>query len=297
MRFRALALASSLVLLHACSESKNPTGERANGPLGSIALALEVAPGVEVDEIVITVVGSFGTITQSLPPSANPSTFIGGLPPGPATVTIQALFQGQVVCEGTASVNIQANQTTTVSVPLQCPSAGDRGDIDINGKFNPCPVIQFGIATPSTAAVGESVSVSVTASDPEGDPLTYAWTATDGTFANPAAPSTSYTCMSPGSKNLTATVSDNRGCDETVGLRVSCGIGTALCGNGVIDPGELCDGPNLNGETCATVTMNAMPGGTLGCSLGCNFDTRNCTGGVGGAGGSGGMGGGGGMMP
>ena len=68
------------------------------------------------------------------------------------------------------------------------------------------------------------------------------------------------------------------------------------CGNKRIDPGEQCDKKNLNGETCASVTMGSRPGGTLRCTNRCRFDTRHCTGaggsgGGGGAAGSGGMGG------
>src|SRR5262249_51163458 len=42
------------------------------------------------------------------------------------------------------------------------------------------------------------------------------------------------------------------------------------CGNGSIDPGEQCDGSNLNGETCQS--RGFACGGTLTCSS-CSFDT------------------------
>jgi hypothetical protein len=51
-----------------------------------------------------------------------------------------------------------------------------------------------------------------------------------------------------------------------------------------------CD--NLNGENCATATMNAMPEGTLACGDDCHFDTSDCSTGTGnGSGGSMGAGG------
>jgi hypothetical protein len=61
------------------------------------------------------------------------------------------------------------------------------------------------------------------------------------------------------------------------------------CGNGTIDMGESCDGANLNGETCASATMNAMPLGTLQCSSTCaTFDISDCSAGQSpGAGGTG----------
>jgi cysteine-rich repeat protein len=48
----------------------------------------------------------------------------------------------------------------------------------------------------------------------------------------------------------------------------------ALCGNGIINAGEDCDGANLGGETCASI-LGPEYTGTLGCSS-CYFDTSGC---------------------
>ncbi len=69
-----------------------------------------------------------------------------------------------------------------------------------------------------------------------------------------------------------------------------------MCGNGKIDGDEDCDGDELNGESCASATMNAQPGGTLGCRSDCRFDTSDCTEGGGGTLGGGGTFGGGGTL-
>jgi hypothetical protein len=47
------------------------------------------------------------------------------------------------------------------------------------------------------------------------------------------------------------------------------------CGDGVIDPGEQCEGANLNGATCGSI---GYTGGALGCAPGCRFDTSGCAG-------------------
>lgn len=49
------------------------------------------------------------------------------------------------------------------------------------------------------------------------------------------------------------------------------------CGNGRIDSGEDCDGTNLNGKTCATLSGATYTGGTLACSSSCTFVTSGCT--------------------
>ena len=46
------------------------------------------------------------------------------------------------------------------------------------------------------------------------------------------------------------------------------------CGNGVVDPGEDCDGAALGTATCATLGFSA---GTLACTAQCKFDTSGCT--------------------
>lgn len=47
------------------------------------------------------------------------------------------------------------------------------------------------------------------------------------------------------------------------------------CGNGVADEGEICDGQDLRGSTCASLGFTG--GGTLACRPSCDyFDTRSC---------------------
>jgi cysteine-rich repeat protein len=46
------------------------------------------------------------------------------------------------------------------------------------------------------------------------------------------------------------------------------------CGDGAIQPGEQCDGLNLDGQTCVS---QGFAGGTLACDGNCQFDTSACT--------------------
>lgn len=65
---------------------------------------------------------------------------------------------------------------------------------------------------------------------------------------------------------------------------------SGTCNNGVLDPGEACDGSLFGGKNCATATMNAQPNGLLTCSATCTLVTTGCS--VSGVG-NGGAGGGG----
>src|SRR5689334_1976140 len=68
--------------------------------------------------------------------------------------------------------------------------------------------------------------------------------------------------------------------DEDCGSELACSDGAcepipAACGNGEIDPGEVCDGSRLGGATCADLVELS---GALGCRRDCSdFDTSACT--------------------
>ena len=49
---------------------------------------------------------------------------------------------------------------------------------------------------------------------------------------------------------------------------------SSLCGNGVLDSGEECDGTQLNNKTCISFGFQS---GTLACSSTCAFDDLNCS--------------------
>src|SRR5262249_32213069 len=49
---------------------------------------------------------------------------------------------------------------------------------------------------------------------------------------------------------------------------------TDFCGNGVIDPGEQCDGKNLRGATCSDI--DEWSTGTLACGTDCDWNMRDC---------------------
>jgi len=58
----------------------------------------------------------------------------------------------------------------------------------------------------------------------------------------------------------------------------------AVCGNGIKEAGEQCDGTDLAGQTCVGL---GYVGGTLSCNTNCTFNTSACTSGGGGGGGGG----------
>ena len=71
-------------------------------------------------------------------------------------------------------------------------------------------------ANPPVVEPGQTTNLSATATDPDGDPLTFRWTAPAGTFSNPNALNTVWTAPNtPGNQTLTLTVTDPRGGSAT----------------------------------------------------------------------------------
>jgi hypothetical protein len=90
-----------------------------------------------------------------------------------------------------------------------------------------CPVLTSWGASPlQTSSPRGTISVSASASDADpGDRLTYEWTATAGSFADPRAPVTTFTCTTPGDQTLTMSVRDDHHpgpCKTSLKILVTC---------------------------------------------------------------------------
>lgn len=66
------------------------------------------------------------------------------------------------------------------------------------------------------------------------------------------------------------------GSETQANCPADCGTVPALCGNGVLNSGESCDGANLNGKVCSTLGLG-FTGGSLSCTSSCTFNTTACT--------------------
>lgn len=66
------------------------------------------------------------------------------------------------------------------------------------------------------------------------------------------------------------------GCSASCSYDISACTTPPSCGNGAIDPGEDCDGTNLQGQTCVGL-LGAGSTGTLTCSPGCLYNATGCT--------------------
>jgi hypothetical protein len=191
--------------------SKPPKSDRSIE--GAVALTIPRS-NVVINSVHYTITGNGTDVSGdiSVPMPDDPVTaLVSGLPAGAYTVTLSAASaDGRTTCQGSDPVTVFERMTTPVTVLLLCRTRNDSGTVAISGSFQLCPDIDSAIATPSVSQVGayDVLDVVASASQPEGHPLTYAWSATSGTFAEPSAAQTVFRCAAPGPVTLTLTVSD-----------------------------------------------------------------------------------------
>jgi hypothetical protein len=134
---------------------------------------------------------------------------------------------GQRVCTGSVPLIVKKGMTTRVHVALTCRGVND-GIVHITVGVVSCPQTPFVSYTisPLSASVGASIDVAAIDQDADAGVLSYSWTATTGTFADPSAAATTYRCASAGPVTMTLVVMSN-GCEETHTIGgVMCSPGT-----------------------------------------------------------------------
>jgi hypothetical protein len=144
------------------------------------------------------------------------------LPPGRGDVLeITATTTSGSSCSGSSlPFDVASGAATFVDLVLRCGGPAAVG-------ADSCPVVSVEPPAPAAAtAPSGSLTVTATASDPDpGDALSFAWTATAGTFGDAAVASTSYVCTTAGSETLVLTVDDHHqpsSCQVTFLVPVTC---------------------------------------------------------------------------
>jgi len=216
-----------------CSAQPGGDGSEADSEhTGSIGLALQLAPGLTLNQLSYTILGPLafqksGVIDVSN--SAKISAVISGLPAGDGySVTLSGTStDGSTTCSGSASFKVTAHQTTVASLGLSCHQAASNGSVQINGAINLCPVLDGISANPAEVAVGASIALSAIARDADRgpSPLTYSWAASSGTLSDASAAAPTFTCTAPGVATLTVSVSDGDpapSCADSATVTVTC---------------------------------------------------------------------------
>ncbi|HEY6878234.1 MAG TPA: hypothetical protein VI299_09445, partial [Polyangiales bacterium] len=200
--------------------------------VGDLSLGLTLPNGVTVTEVQFRITRHGVAVrTGSIPVAADGTvtTTVANLDAGSGYHVELTSNDTQGSCVGAADFEVVTGTTTLVSVVLFCDQETANGNARVNGTFNVCPRLRATSVTPTTVAVGESAQLSIVASDADGDPIAYGWTAVDGTYSAPNATNTRYTCASAGSKTLTVSFQDNHDCKREATVSLSC-VGGGLDG-------------------------------------------------------------------
>ncbi|RKH78234.1 PKD domain-containing protein, partial [Corallococcus sp. AB045] len=143
---------------------------------------------------------------------------IGNIPAGAdRTFSAQAFdASGTAIYEGQATgVTIQSGQTAVVVLLLQQRTAPTPFE-------NSAPRIGGISASTYQVRANQTVTLSLSASDADGDALTYAWTADGGAFGNASVANPTWTApATPGNYSLDVVVSDGRDAQSGVTLRIA----------------------------------------------------------------------------
>jgi hypothetical protein len=236
-RLFAVLLALLVVLCVACSGAKPATGSAEL--LATTSQALSQADATTVT-VTISAPDITPSIVQSLVKTAGTwQGTIGGIPVGTnRTFTANAYNSSSTLIYSGAvsSVTITKGTTTMVAVVLQQvtppPAYGEQ-----------VPIIDSLVASTTSPATGDIVTLVAAAHDPSPtDAITYAWSATGGTFSSTTSPSTSWTAPATnGPQTITLSVTDSF--QETTTLSITMSVSAT----------------NGTGSATVTLTLNTWP--------------------------------------
>jgi hypothetical protein len=256
------ALAAAVWLLAGASTVGCSKRTASSSKAGTVKLALTLPDATTLDVVSYKVIASDGITVlangaiNTSDRGATPSVDVSVVASMNDKVNLHGVTSANVVCDGTSvAFNVIAGQVDFVAVTLVCGGSqlqSGSGSVIVNGTVvggDNCPVLQSWMASPLQSSITGQIDVSALATDADTtatppQTLSYAWTASAGTFVNPTSATTKYNCSVAGDQTLTITVSDDYSptpCTAIMTFPVKC-INPS-CGDGHFDPAtEQCDG-------------------------------------------------------
>jgi hypothetical protein len=236
-------VAGALSVVLGCGSTTEPESPRAGGTVEFVASVPQALAGEEVRRLVVTLSAAdipARSVSLVLSNGVWSGTFLG-VPQGTDRTFLAEAFDATSALRyrGQATgVTVTEGVTTLVAMTLQSVGSGEE-------FVNSAPCIDQFVVPSLQVFVGESVSLTPAAHDPDpSDTLSYAWTASGGTFSSTTTASTTWTApQTAGTYVVTWTVTDSRGAIANISASIR-----------VVDP----NGPGL-GSVQVTVGFTTSP--------------------------------------
>jgi cysteine-rich repeat protein len=211
-----------------------------------------------------------------------------------------------VPCAGSEDFAVVVGSNPTVEVDIVCEAGTvttitqpSVGEVEVSANLTVNREVVSGecgftsaLIGPLTAVVGHPIvtdSEFVSAGTPAASVTWSASAGLTGSFADVTDATTTFTCTAAGTGTITATLGGGvEGCADTVVADVTC-VGAALpavCGNGVVESGEVCDDGDPSSNVCndacsgpvvvTPVCGNGTIEGTEACDDGNSDNTDAC---------------------
>ena len=157
--------------------------------------------------------------------------------------------------------------STSASIIVHVSASNGRGQADVNVRFNTWPVVTDLLAAPGYIVLGAPTSLTVTASDSDGDTLSYLWTSScaSAVFSGPTA-ATSVTLPIGATAtrcDLIVTVSDGRGGSTTGQTTLPVGMPAAVQAPVITDSVQSVSVVDVNGSVSLSVDATDPQGSAL----------------------------------
>jgi hypothetical protein len=126
-----------------------------------------------------------------------------------------------------AAATVVANQTSEVVLVSQCKASAN-GGADVVVSLNDPPRIDTVVLDPSKfITTCQSARITATASDPDGDALAYAWTASPGSTLLASGAAATFSARAAGDYTVQLAVNDGRGGSTSIAFPVH--VSAAAC--------------------------------------------------------------------
>ncbi len=167
----------------------------------------------------------------------------------------------------TLTVTDNHGAATSASVIVHVSASNSRGQADVNVRFNNWPVVTDLLAAPGYLVAGSPTAITVTASDADGDALSFAWTSSCASAVFSAQAAVTSVSLPVGatdtSCDLVVTVSDGKGGSTTGQTTLSVGMPVSIQAPSIVDSAQSVSVVDVNGTVNFSVDAMDPQGSPL----------------------------------